>query len=62
MRCRTHAYRVAPLRPGLLSPGRGVCVVLQVKEKYMACLKQNGNDSGKCMAVAKVYLECRMSK
>ena len=40
----------------------GAWAMWQVKEKYMACLKQHANDSAKCMAVAKGYLECRMAK
>ena len=34
----------------------------QVKEDYLACLKQHNNDAEKCREVAKLYLECRMDR
>jgi cytochrome c oxidase assembly protein subunit 19 len=33
-----------------------------VKEKYMACLKENSGQTDACREIAKLYLECRMDK
>ena len=33
-----------------------------VKEKYMACLKDHGGQAEDCRHLAKLYLECRMNK
>ena len=33
-----------------------------VKEKYMACLKENSGQTEACRELAKSYLECRMNK
>ena len=34
----------------------------QVKEEYLACLKEHGNDTEPCRHLAKRYLECRMER
>jgi len=35
---------------------------VNVKEDYLACLKQHSNNAEKCQEVAKLYLECRMDR
>lgn len=39
----------------------GICVI-QAKEEYMACLKEQGNQAEGCRSLAKQYLECRMER
>lgn len=34
----------------------------QIKEQYLACLKEHGNDSEACRDLAKAYLQCRMER
>lgn len=38
------------------------CVWLQVKEQYLACLKEHANEAEGCRDLAKAYLECRMER
>jgi cytochrome c oxidase assembly protein subunit 19 len=33
-----------------------------VKDKYMACLKENSGQTEPCREIAKLYLECRMDR
>ena len=38
------------------------CQVVQVKEQYLACLKEHANQAEACRELAKTYLECRMAR
>ena len=35
---------------------------MQVKERYLACLKEHANQAEECRDLAKAYLECRMER
>lgn len=35
---------------------------LQIKEEYLQCLKDHGNDAEACRELAKSYLQCRMER
>ena len=35
---------------------------MQVKEQYLACLKEHANQAEACRELAKIYLECRMDR
>ncbi len=36
--------------------------LVQVKEQYLACLKENASQAEGCRELAKTYLECRMER
>ena len=35
---------------------------MQVKEQYLACLKEHASQAEACRELAKTYLECRMDR
>lgn len=55
-RCRTSL----PPQHTLLAPPP--VLRLQIKEQYLHCLKQHGQDTEACRDLAKEYLKCRMDR
>jgi hypothetical protein len=66
VRAHTSSGSLAPLAP--LAPlarqnmNTPCARLVQVKEQYLACLKENASQAEGCRKLAKTYLECRMER